>query len=303
MKLSLIDIDSMFYHSIGRDTLEECMESFKDKLQNCLEKTECTHWIGFTSKGKTFRNQIFNGYKANRKQAPPKYLYALKEWAIAEYNLNVSIGYEADDGVAYWYNQDICIDDNGTHFEPRHIFESALDMCKSDGYPTFTFESVEKVLCSPDKDLLLNIPGKHFNYSYKLAVKDDPSSVIKGWWVETSKDDSYINFWKSMVCGDTSDGVKGIEGSGEVAFNKILKLCQDELIPIEDMVFTAYKKKYGTSQGIYEFQKNYRLLHMLNCNEDFLREVGEIPQIPEINKVILDSRIEKNNIDLTKLEF
>lgn len=301
MKLSLIDIDSMFYHSIGRDTLEECMESFKDKLQNCLEKTECTHWIGFTSKGKTFRNQIFDGYKANRKQAPPKYLYALKEWAIAEYNLNVSIGYEADDAVAYFMNQDICINEEGTHFETRESWESVNCILDETNEEHVKYESVEKIMCAVDKDLLLNIPGKHFNYTYKLEEKDNPNSVIKGWWVETSKDDSYINFWKSMVCGDTSDGIKGIEGKGIKYFEKVFK---DRLQPINYDLITLdmYQENYGKSQGIYEFQKNYRLLHMLNCNEDFLREVDEIPQIPEINKVILNSQVE-NNIDLTKLEF
>ena len=107
-RLAIIDIDGMFYHSHRKTSLEESIQSFKDKLNNCLIKTECTHWVGFTSKGKTFRNQIFDKYKANRTQDPLKYLSALKEWAISEYNLNVCKGYESDDAVAYWYNQDIC---------------------------------------------------------------------------------------------------------------------------------------------------------------------------------------------------
>ena len=51
------------------------------------------------------------------------------------------------------------------------------------------------------------------------------------------------------------------------------------------MVFTAYKKKYGVSQGIYEFQKNYRLLHLLSSDEDFNREIGELPKFPIISEV------------------
>jgi len=136
----------------------------------------------------------------------------------------------------------------------------------------------------------------HFNYTYKLEDKNDLNSLAKGWWVKTSKGDAYINFWKSMVCGDTADNIKGIEGSGEVAFNKILKICRDEVIPVEDMVFTAYKKRYGQSQGIYEFQKNYRLLHILENNEDFMREVGELPPFPKIIEV-------KVNNDEIKCEF
>jgi len=155
-KLAIIDIDSMFYHSTGKPTFEECINSFREKFQNLLDKTECTHYAAFTSKGKTFRHQISSSYKANRTQAP-KYLQAIKEWAIEEYDINVCSGYEADDAVKYWYNQDLCIDDSFERIETRNTFESALMICKDDGFPEFSFESVDKVLCSPDKDLFKSI--------------------------------------------------------------------------------------------------------------------------------------------------
>jgi len=41
----------------------------------------------------------------------------------------------------------------------------------------------------------------------------------------------------------------------------------------------------GNSQGIFEFQKNYRLLHILDTEEDFIREVGYIPELPEFRPV------------------
>ena len=49
--------------------------------------------------------------------------------------------------------------------------------------------------------------------------------------------------------------------------------------------------KYDISQGIYNFQKNYRLLHLLDTDEDFMREIGTIPEMPKIQEVIRDSRI------------
>lgn len=263
-KLSIIDIDGMFYHSC-RDTLEESISSFKEKLKNCLVKTECTHWVGFTGVGKTFRHKLDPLYKSNRSnRTPMKYFSTLKEWAIAEYHLNVCRDYEADDAVAYFY-------------------KNPLD---------FYYE----VICSPDKDLLLNFEGKHFNYTYKLENKEDLNSIIKGWWVETSKEDSELTFWKSMICGDKADNIHGIEGKGEVFATKLFKESKIIEIFINE-ILNCYKYKYGQSQGIYEFQKNYRLLHLLDSDEDFIREVGKLPNFPIINEVM------KQENDLNNIEF
>jgi hypothetical protein len=50
-------------------------------------------------------------------------------------------------------------------------------------------------------------------------------------------------------------------------------------------ILSKYLNKYGQSQGIYEFQKNYRLLHMLDCDEDFMREIGKLPEFPKIIEI------------------
>ena len=285
VKLSIIDIDSMFYHSSGRDSLEECMMVFREKLQNCLSKTECSHWAGFTSRGKTFRHSVFNGYKANRTQPPPKYLSALKEWAITEFNLNTHSGVESDDLCAYWMNQDLCIDGDSERIETRNMFESALMLCKEDGFPEFTFNSIEKVLCAVDKDLLQSIPGKNYNYTYKLEEKGNINSLVKGWFIETSIEDS-INFrGKQLLMGDSTDGINGLSGIGEAKANKILKNWIDG--NIETFILNYYIDYYkgDVSTAIFEFQKNYRLLHMLNCDQDFIREVGSIPLLQGIQEV------------------
>jgi 5'-3' exonuclease len=294
-KLVIIDGDGLCYHA-SKDSLEESLLSLNERIQNIFNKTEATHYIVFISNTPYFRHNIDKNYKSFRSKqiSPLKWLKTLKSYLKENWYAQSMDLVESDDLCAYWYNQDICIDDSDTHFAPRYMFESALEMCKSDNMPEFTFKSVEKVLCSPDKDLLQSIEGKHFNYSYKLTDKNNVNSVIKGWWIETSLEDSVVNFWKSMTCGDASDGIKGIEGRGIKYFEKVFK---DRPQPVNYDLITLdmYQENYGKTKGIYEFQKNYRLLHLLNCNEDFMREIDEIPTIPIIKEVVRDLQIENNN--------
>ena len=105
---------------------------------------------------------------------------------------------------------------------------------------------------------------------------------------------------------DNTDGVYGIPKIGIVKAQKYLDqmvTVNSDTITYENWVLDAYINHYGTSQGIYEFQKNYRLLHMLNCNEDFMREVGEIPMMPQVREVIRDSQIENKEFNLENLNF
>lgn len=207
-KLVIIDGDGLCYHA-SKDSLEESLLSLNERIQNIFNKTEATHYIVFISNTPYFRHNIDKNYKSFRSKqiSPLKWLKTLKSYLKENWYAQSMDLVESDDLCAYWYNQDICIDDSDTHFAPRYMFESALEMCKSDNMPEFTFKSVEKVLCSPDKDLLLSIPGKHFNYSYKLAVKDDPSSVIKGWYVETTVNGAMNFKFQQLICGDSGDGV------------------------------------------------------------------------------------------------
>jgi 5'-3' exonuclease len=283
-KLALIDADALCYHS-SRDLLVESLEVIDEKIKNIFEKTEATHYVMFVSNSPYFRHKIAPNYKMSRSkyQTQLQWLGTLKKYLIEGYGAQSIKECEADDAISYFMNQDICVDNEDEHFELRGTFESALDYCKQDCLPEFTFESVEKVMCAVDKDLLQNIPGKHFNYTYKLEEKGNPDSVIKGWWVETSREDSQVNFWKSMITGDSTDNISGIPGRGKVYADKLLEKVNHP--SVQSIIASEYQVKFGTSQGIYEFQKNYRLLHMLNCNEDFMREVGEIPMMPQVREV------------------
>lgn len=279
-KLAIIDGDGLIYHSL-RETLQESLLVFEEKLQNIFNQTKVTHYVIFYSNGKYFRHAIDLEYKGNRKGKPiPKYLKAIKAWAIDEYNLQSMDNVEADDLCAYWMNKN------------EYEVSGNIEL-----WGTF-----EKVLCTPDKDLLQSIPGKHFNYSYKLTeeakvakkadenyeVKDE--DVIKGWWEETTIDEAKMFKLSQLITGDIADNVKGVEGKGIKYWEKMIDSGRN----IIHEILIEYILKYGISQGIYNFQKNYRTLHLLETEEDYIREVGEIPKFPEITKIISEELKEED---------
>lgn len=281
VKLIILDADGLMFHSAS-DTMENSILKFRDKFQNIIEKAGATHYIGFIGRGKTFRNSISKDYKANRKSAPPKFMMAVKEWARVEYGLIQCVDYEADDAVAYWMN-------NPIYYNMYPSGESDFTTIQEGDWDSFP---VEKVMCAVDKDLLESIPGTHFNFSYKLTDKEDLNSLVKGWWVETSVTNTKAFTRGQMICGDAADGISGVPKKGEKYWEK---MCLGGKINYTD-ILEEYFNHYGISQGIFEFQKTYRLLHILDCDEDFMREVGEIPTLPtpvkiEIEEVEFDNQI------------
>lgn len=273
-KLLLIDSDGLVYHSL-RETVEESIQILNEKIQNMFEKTKATHYVMFISQGKYFRHNLYPEYKQSREKyrnnPSSKWVKVLKQYLIAEWNAQWMDMCEADDLCSYFYNKNI----RTIKGESTFYFAGEHDV--------LDFEEVEKIICSPDKDLLQSIPGKHFNYSYKLEDKTDLNSVVKGWWVETSINNASFFTWEQAVCGDVADGVKCLFGKGKAWVDK--NFAGKSLKEVQHLVFDEYMKEYGTEKGIYEFQKNYRLLHMLNCDEDFIREVGVLPKFPEIQTV------------------
>ena len=271
-KLVIIDADSLCYTS-SRETLEESIQVLNEKIQNIYDKTEATHSIFLISKGKYFRHNIFSGYKQNRGKYTTtlKYLKSLKAYLQEEYNAQYMIGAEADDLCALymtrkWYYAKF----TNPHSDSHWMLTDNIERCDES-------LEIDVILAAVDKDLLKSIVGTHFNYSYRLEDKIKPESVEKGWWVTTDKFQASEFVFEQMICGDVTDGIKGIEGKGQ-AFYK--SKYWDILVVLEE-----YITKYGYSQGIYEFQKNYRLLHLLSTNADFIQEIGELPMFPIVNKI------------------
>jgi len=100
---------------------------------------------------------------------------------------------------------------------------------------------------------------------------------------------SEYNFWKQMLTGCSTDKVTGIPGAGEVKAKKYLEKMTEvnsDTITYSNWVLDAYVNHFGESDGIFQFALNYRQLYLLTYNHDFIREVGQIPEFPQIQQVI-----------------
>lgn len=253
-RLVIIDGDGLAFHSL-RETLKESLEALDDKLFNIFSKTQATQYLLFISKGKYFRHDIFPDYKKKRQDYVKDritYVRTLKAVLQDKYAAQYTPRVEADDLCAYYYTQ----------------------FCK---YPEFV-----TILSSPDKDLLKNLPSHnpegHFNYTYKTTETEE---IIRGWWVDTSKEEANRTFWASMIIGDSSDGIPGLFRKGAKYVDKIFSPyeAKEQTPNYEEIVFREFIAFFGISQGIFEYQKHYRLLHLFDCDDDFLREIGEIPPV------------------------
>jgi len=287
----LIDADSLCYLGKTNDSLQQIIEKVDYKIQAILEETKADYYCLFISKGQYFRHSLKDSseesgsYKSNRKYSNQNYNRVIKEYLIAQYNAVSSSLVEADDLIAYWMNKSIYwsqeLDPNSS--EPYWM----LTTYKNENSEYKSYEA-NKILAAVDKDLLQSIPGKHLNYSKKLGADEWGME-----WVETSEVSSRGFRQGQMIIGDASDGVIGLPGKGEKYWEKMCLNGEVGYVNIAE----KYMIHYGISKGIYEFQKNYRLLHLLDCDEDFMREVGYIPGFPIFQRV---ERIKESEI---KSEF
>ena len=272
----LIDADSLAFMGKPTDSIQDIILKVDEKINNILDICQANYYCLFVSQGKYFRHDLKDkseesgSYKSNRKYSNQNYNRVIKEYLIAKYDAVSSPNVEADDLIAYWMNKFIFLD--GT----------VLDCAGNDDGSS----NVNKVLAAVDKDLLKSIPGRHLVYNKKQGDEWGME------WVETSESEANNFKRMQMVVGDNSDGIISLKGKGVKYWEKL----SAEILPSWGEILQLYCVDYGVSQGIYEFQKNYRLLHLLDCDEDFLREVGYVPTLPNFKEVT------KQNIEI-KNEF
>jgi 5'-3' exonuclease len=104
-------------------------------------------------------------------------------------------------------------------------------------------------ICAIDKDLL-QLEGTHYNYKTNE-------------WVTTSKQEADLFFWKSMIIGDSTDNIKGLEGKGK-AFASVLLTTENDVDYMRTLVFDEYINQYGEYKGIEKFYQNYKCLKIMD---------------------------------------
>jgi hypothetical protein len=236
--ICLIDADSLMYYEMDKPTLEEALAGLDQRIDHILEQCNTDRFAGFLTRGKCFRYGVAESYKSNRKGKPkPVIFYALEQYLRQQYNCISYPELEADDLVSYY-----------SHIEDR-----------------------KTVICSPDKDVLHQCVGMHYNY--RTAE-----------FLHTSDEDANRFLWKQTLMGDSVDGIPGLPGVGAKTADNWLK---DRTKDFESFTIKKYVEKFGMIKGIHKFYETFNLVYMLRTPEDIKQASGlELPPV-EISSISL----------------
>tara|TARA_B100000035_G_scaffold314354_1_gene330403 strand:- start:536 stop:1345 length:810 start_codon:yes stop_codon:yes gene_type:complete len=245
-KIALIDADSLMYYEMGAATLEEAIAGIDLRINTILSETEADEYMGFLTLGRCFRYKVAKtkGYKYNRSGAmKPPIFYALRAYLQQDpYNFISVDGLEADDCVS--------------------VYASQIAETEGDSY----------VVCSPDKDVLKQVPGSHYNYQ-------------KMEWVHTSDKDAEAFLWKQTLMGDSTDGIPGIPGLGPKTADKLIDDMPD-VHTYAGIVIEKYIEKFGTREGICKFTETFNLVYMLQTPDEVLQCTGSSLPPLKTNNVV-----------------
>lgn len=235
----------MAYFS-SKETLEESISRIDSFISLVLKVTKCSHYLIFLSSrvDDYYRKKLFAEYKAKRPKVQTQLLYlrTVKAVLYEKYNAINVIGIEADDLCALAAN----------HYSDKYKI----------------------VVCSPDKDVLGTIPGKHYNYKTHK-------------WITTTEYDAVKFMWMQVLHGDATDGIVGLPGIGTKKAEKILG-DNPTYEQMELAVYKEYRKHYpNIHTAIFEFSKNFRLVYLLRNNKNYTDETGlSLDVFPEIPFII-----------------
>lgn len=242
----LIDGDSLIYYEAFKDqTLEEAQIGINKRLLHMCEENNTNKYVGFLTQGKCFRYKVAvsKGYKSTRPSEKPELLYQLKEYMLNVLHFDVVDGLEADDLVVYW----------NLEMEERTI------------------------ICSPDKDVLKQTEGTHYNYRW--------SKNGRGSWVKTSKEEAEKFLWMQVLMGDSTDSIPGLPGVGEGKAKKIINSVKLTDNSYYEAVLDHYILTFGIAEGVSRFAETFKLVYMLQTPQDVKRETGLVLEKPRIKSV------------------
>jgi DNA polymerase-1 len=247
--IALIDGDSLIYYEAFKEqTLEEAKLGINKRLSFLLEKVGTNRYVGYLTGSKNFRYKVAvsKGYKSSRPTEKPELLTQLKQYMLETLQFEIVDGLEADDLVMYWHKQ----------------------------------LEEESTICSPDKDVLKQIEGVHYDYRW---AKDG----TMGRHVSTTREEAEYFLWKQTLMGDSTDDIPGIPKVGEKTAEKMLDEGKDNGKSYHSTVLDAYISAFGVSEGVSRFSETFKLVYMLRTPEDVMREVGITLEKPNVKVVKL----------------
>jgi 5'-3' exonuclease len=223
--ICLIDADSLMYYEMDKPTLEDAIYGIDQRIATMLSECNTSKFVGFLTEGRCFRYEVADNYKGNRKgRAKPPVFYALREHLKQKYNMWGMKELEADDLVSYYSYTD----------------------------------NRSTIICSPDKDVLYQCVGMHYNYG-------------KAEFLHTSPDEALKFLWKQVLMGDSTDNIPGIPGVGvKTADNWLKERTKD----YEAFALKKFVEKFGMVEGVMKFHETFRLVYLLKTEEDVRREAG-----------------------------
>ena len=239
--VALIDGDSLLYFEMGKPTLEDAIDGLNQRLLHILNQCETARYAGFLTIGRCFRYKAAKtkAYKHNRKGgSKPIIFYALKEYLKQKWKFEYIPELEADDLVAVYSDENTLI-------------------------------------CSPDKDVLYQVTGRHYNY--RTAE-----------FIDTTYEEAEWFLWKQMLMGDPGDGIPGLPKVGPKTAE--LWLEENDAYDYPTLVLNKYIEKFGIYNGISKFAETFKLVYILKTKEDVLRETDL-----ELNNLVI------NNVNSFKL--
>ena len=220
-KIALIDADSALYYCMGEATFEAAKIKLDMFMFNLLGICETPHYAAFITPHRTFRNDVgfTKPYKGNRsgKNTPPMF-YGLKAYARDEWGFYEVEGLEADDCVAL-------------------------------------YRSANSVICSPDKDVILQVPGVHYNY-------------FKNEWIDTSRADAWRFLWTQCAAGDSVDFIPGIPGIGMVKAGKALDEVSQEDYPLRILQMYIELSGCKIKESVDKYKEALDLVYILKEKVD-----------------------------------
>ena len=223
--ICLIDADSLLYYEMDKPTLEDAIYGIDQRIATMLSECNTSKFVGFLTEGRCYRYNVAENYKGNRKGRPkPPIFYALREHLKQKYNMWGIKELEADDLVSYYSYTD----------------------------------NRSTIICSPDKDVLYQCVGMHYNYG-------------KAEFLHTSPDEALKFLWKQVLMGDSTDNIPGIPGVGVKTADNWLK---DRTKDYEAFALKKFVEKFGMVEGVMKFHETFRLVYLLKTEEDVRREAG-----------------------------